>query len=268
MRTFAFELAYDGSRFHGMQVQPGDRTVQGALEAVLVKLLGHPVRIRFAGRTDAGVHATAQVVAFEVGTRIPLPALREVANAKLAPEMALGTGWEAVPGFEPRFAARRRRYRYVLEATGALPDPFRARLAAFPRIAELALPDPGPLVGDHDFWALAAKPETQERTLRTLESITVTARPPYLLVDLVAPGFLRGQVRNTVGAMLRIARGERPPGYLEELLTLGRAHRKDDTLVPAPAEGLYLTGVEYPEGLPGPNPEPGRARPVDLPWLW
>lgn len=267
-RTVAFRLQYDGSHFHGMQLQPDARTVQGALEAVLGRVLRHAVRIRAAGRTDAGVHATQQMVAFEVGHRIPLAALRDLANARLAPAMRLEEGWEALPGFSPRHRACRRGYLYVLEGTGAAPDPFRARYVTFPGPGhdwERAAAAASGFVGERERWALAARPATQERTLRAVDRAELVREGGYVLFHVEAPAFLRGQIRYMVGALLRIARGEVGPGYLDELEERGRRRDKDARLAPAPPEGLYLVRVDYPDGLPGPDGAPARG--ARFPWL-
>lgn len=258
-RTLAYRLAYDGGRFHGMQLQPDQPTVQGALEAALAQVLKVPTRIRFAGRTDTGVHATAQVVAFEVPTRIPVPALRDLVNRKLGGAAALGTGWEAAPGFHPRHRAVGRGYTYLMEASGAPPDPFRAGRVTFvePGLAWVAALEAGQaLLGTHDFRAFCVQPDREEKPVRSIDSLTLTPRGPYLLLEVRGRSFLRGQVRHLVGALLALARGTKPASYMEELLALGAAGAKDDHLVPAPPDGLYLTDVAYPEGLPGPDPVP------------
>lgn len=253
-RTVAFRIAYHGARFHGMQVQPGDRTVQGEIEAALRSLWGDLVRIRFAGRTDAGVHATAQVIAFEVPNRIPLAALRQVLNGKLGGEIRLLEAWEAKPGFHPRFAAVRREYTYLLDAPGMAPDPFRSGLVTFAGGDldwSLVIPHCGDLLGEHDFTAYCSKPAAEERPVRSLEALEIHTSGALVRIRLVGRSFLRGMVRHIVGAFLRIASGEKPGDYLCELLELGLRQAKDDTLKPAPPDGLYLTGVDFPEGLPG-----------------
>lgn len=269
-RTVAFRVAYVGARLHGLQLQPDQPTVQGAVEAALAGVLGTPVRVRFAGRTDAGVHATAQVVAFEVPTRIPLPALRHLANARLEPDVALGTGWEAEPGFHPRFRAVSRTYTYLLDPAARRPDPFRATLVAFPGVTLDRARLGGAtarLLGTHDFTAFCSKPAAEERPVRSLDRLEVTPDRDLWRVTVQGRSFLRGMVRHLVGALIRVASGEREPAYLDELLALGASGRKDDTLVPAEARGLYLTGVEFPDGQPG-----SRVFPVDrvetlIPWL-
>jgi tRNA pseudouridine38-40 synthase len=270
-RTLAYRLAYDGARYHGMQLQPDQPTVQGAVEDALARILKAPTRIRFAGRTDTGVHATAQVVAFEVATRIPAEALRDLVNRKLAPGAALGTAWEADPGFHPRHRATSRAYTYVMEASGVPPDPFRAGRGTFvePDLDWAGALETGRvLVGTHDFRAFCVQPDREEKPVRSIDVLELHRRGPYLLLEVRGRSFLRGQVRHLVGALLAVARGKKPHSYLEDLLALGARGEKDDHLVPAPPDGLYLTDVVYPEGLPGPTPLPASS--VDdrrIPWL-
>lgn len=262
-RTVAFEVAYDGSRFHGSQLQPDHPTVQGALERALARVLPGPRRIRLAGRTDAGVHATGQVVAFEPGVPIPLGPLRHLVNAKVGPGIRLGRAWEARPGFHPRFDALGRAYRYVLDASGAAPDPFRGPYVTFPGEgldwgrAREGIPA---LLGTHDFRAFCTRPSDAERPVRSLDALVLREHAGMVLVDLRARAFLRGQVRHLVAALLAVARGEKDPSYMDELLALGARGEKDARLTPAPPEGLYLMKVEYPDGLPGPEGlDPGAA---------
>lgn len=255
-RTLAYRLAYDGGRYHGMQLQPDQPTVQGAVESALAQVLKAPTRLRFAGRTDAGVHATAQVVAFEVATRIPVEALRDLVNRKLAPGATLGTGWEAAEGFHPRHRATARAYTYVLESSGNGPDPFRAGRVTFVEPGldwDGALEASRVLLGTHDYRAFCVQPDREEKPVRSIDALELSRRGPYLVLEIRGRSFLRGQIRHVVGALLAVARGRKPGAYLQELLELGASGAKDDHLVPAPADGLYLTDVVYPEGLPGPQ---------------
>ena len=273
-RTLAYRLAYDGAHYHGMQIQPDQPTVQGALEDALAQVLKAPVRIRFAGRTDTGVHATAQVVAFEVPTRIPVPALRDLVNRKLGAGASLGTGWEAAADFQPRHRAISRAYTYVLETSGRPPDPFRAGRATFvePDLDWLAAMDAGRiLLGTHDYRAFCVQPDREEKPVRSIDELELLERGPYRLLEIRGRSFLRGQVRHVVGALLAVARGRKPASYLGDLLERGARGEKDDHLVPAPPDGLYLTDVVYPEGLPGPEAIPASAIPLAedrrIPWL-
>lgn len=254
-RCLAFRLAYRGDAFHGMQVQPRDRTVQGALEDCLSRFWKQSVRIRFAGRTDAGVHATGQVVAFEVPNAIPLAALRKLVNTQLGGDAVLLEGWEAVPGFHPRFQASLREYVYLLSRGPRRPDPFRGSLVhCLDREVDwdLAREAAPLLLGTHDYTAFCTRPAVEERPVRSLDQLEIWERGPLVGIRVVGRSFLRGMVRHLVGALLRVARGDRPSPYIRDLLERGSRGEKDDSLEPAPPTGLYLTGVEYPEGLPGP----------------
>lgn len=237
-----------------MQIQPQVETVQGCLETQLEKVLGHPVRIRFAGRTDARVHALGQVVAFETSCPIPLEALAKVVNRKAGFRLALEAGIEALPEFHPRFDATLRTYLYRLGPSGALPRPWNRNLVStatqeydFSRLEgrERAL------LGMRDYYAFCTQPDREPQTIRSLDRLEIHPFEGEVRILVQGRSFLRGMVRHLVGALLRVATRERDPESLFELLELSEARKKDPTLRPAPPEGLYLWHVAYPEGSPG-----------------
>lgn len=263
-RTLAFRLAYDGSRFAGSQVQPEVSTVQGSLERALADL-GRPVRVRLAGRTDAGVHATGQVVAFALDERdgVPVPALRNLVNGRVGPALRLTDGWEAEAGFDPRRHALSRRYLYYLDSTGAAPDPMRAHFLTFTEedLDWSTAQDLAPLFeGEHDFSNLCLKPETQTRLVRTLDQVRVRHDRGRVEVQVVARAFLRGQVRCIVGALLRVAAGRADRAWIRDLLA-GGERTPELCPSPAPPQGLYLAEVRYLPGVPGRHHFPDRSRP-------
>ena len=252
-------LHYDGSGYHGWQVQPGVRTVQGDLDAALSRLADRPVRSVAAGRTDAGVHATGQVVHAELPPKWTAPALRKSLNAILPPGIWIANS-EAVPSdFHARYSATARGYVYRIGTTPWSRSPFRrgwcwALGEALDRgvLEESA----GAIVGDHRFrgYAKAGQPERGYRCV-----VTVARWAEWrggVELRIVANRFLHHMVRYLVGTMVDAARGRRPPedvaGLLDEArLEPGRADALE-TSPPAPAEGLFLARVYYDEQ---PNPE-------------
>ncbi len=254
IRTLVYRIAYDGSCFHGMQIQPRQKTIQGEIEKVLGKIVRSELRIRYAGRTDTGVHATCQVIAVDIPNPIPVPALRNLANAKLGGAIVLGDGWEGIPNFQPRYRARLREYTYIFAEQEALVDPFRKGKITFVKPGldwDAALEFASHLLGDHNYRAFCSKPDQEERLERSLDTVEIHSHGSYQVIRIVGQSFLRGMVRHIVGGMLRVARGRWVPEDALRLLELGRSGKKDDSLIPAAPDGLYLTDVTYPEGQPG-----------------
>jgi tRNA pseudouridine38-40 synthase len=241
-------VEYDGTGFAGFQIQPGRRTVQGELEAALAKLAGgRRVPVVAAGRTDAGVHAADQVVAFTYDGRLSLRELERALDALLPPDIAVRSLRPAPEGFHPRFAARYREYRYTI--WNGPRSPLRERFAlgvrepldaaAMERAAQA-------LVGRHDFTAFAAP---DPNPVRTVQRIRVRRRGRTVTVDVRADAFLRGMVRRIVAVLLEVGRGRLPPEAVGEILASRRPALNGAT---APARGLCLRRVAM---------EPGRLRP-------
>ena len=236
-------IEYDGTAFAGSQYQPNVRTVQGEMEEALNRLTGVRTRVRLAGRTDAGVHATGQVAAFCLppgGMRGP--ELRRRLNAILPPDLVVRSLRSAEPGFDPRRDALWRVYRYRIRMAGdrrpadrhwALEINDRLDLAAMRRAA-------GGLPGVRDFAALGSDP--RGRTVRHLREVALIVRGTSVEVRVTGDAFLRRMVRSLVAVLLEVGRGKLDATGVDELLRLrsralhGRA---------APARGLTLERVVY-----------------------
>ncbi len=248
----ALGLEYDGSAFAGWQVQePGVRTVQACVEAALSRIADHPVRLICAGRTDAGVHATAQVVHFDTTARRPLHAWVLGTNSHLPEAVAVRWAREVPEDFHARFSARSRCYRYLILNRPVRPT-FLARRVTWThrpldeaRMAEAARD----LVGEHDFSAYRALGCQARSPVRTVHRLEVLRRGELVVLEVEANAFLHHMVRNMAGVLMEIGTGRRPVGWAREVL-----EGRDRTLggVTAPPDGLYFVGVRYPEryGLP------------------
>lgn len=240
----ALGVEYDGSAFEGWQTQPHGRTVQDVLEAALAEIAGSPTPTVCAGRTDAGVHGTAQVVHFDAPAPRPITAWVRGVNTYLPPTAAVRWAVEVDSGFHARFAAQARRYRYVL-----LNQPTRSALLAgkvgwfHASLDQAAMAAAAAvLVGTNDFSAFRAA-ECQARSpVRELREARVQRLGPYLLFDFCANGFLHHMVRNLVGALVFVGKGRRPVAWLAEVLAGRDRSRAAPTF---PPDGLYLCGVEY-----------------------
>ncbi len=248
-------IEYDGAGFCGWQSQRGVATVQDAVEAAFGHVADHPVGVVCAGRTDAGVHATGQVVHFDsLASRTEYGWMRG-ANTRLPPGVAVR--WVRAVGrdFHARFSARRRRYRYIVLNREVRPALFHTQVAweyRPLRLEPMAEAAPG-LLGRHDFSAYRAASCQSKNPVKTLYRLDIRRQGPWFWIDVEADGFLHHMVRNIAGVMLAIGSGERAPGWAAEVLA-GRERRLGG--VTAPPGGLYLVGIDYDEELPQPAAPP------------
>jgi len=235
-------VAYDGTASPGFQLQAGEPTVQGALEAVLTRLAQAPVRVVAAGRTDAGVHAQGQVITFCIPWQHGLSALHQALNALLPDDIVVSEVREAPAGFHPRFSARSREYRYTI-----LNQPWRSPWLRFtswhvkqPLDVKAMRQALSYLEGRHDFGVFGRAPQG-DNTTRTIIRTDCQRHGHLILVDIEADAFLHRMVRRIVGALVRIGSGEFPP----EQMALWLAGQSPKLPPPAPPQGLCLMKVNY-----------------------
>lgn len=249
MRRLKLTLAYDGTEYHGWQVQPGLPTIQGVLEAAVSEIEGAKVDVHGSGRTDAGVHALAQVAAFSLANPIPPENLKKALNRLLPRAIRVLAVEEAAPEFHPRFQAVAKTYEYRIFRGDTCPPFERLYLHHFPypldeaRIVELA----PLLVGEHDFTAFAASDEKDAlgaSKVRTIFSSAARREGERLLYTVTGSGFLKHMVRNLVGTLIEAGKGNLGANELRELLRPGCRRKAGPTL---PARGLFLVSVRYPE---------------------
>jgi tRNA pseudouridine38-40 synthase len=235
-------IAYDGTAYGGWQRQPHVVTVQQRIEAALAKIAGAPVTVHGSGRTDAGVHARAQVASVTLATRHAPLTLRRALNANLPDDIRVTKVVRAPVGFHARFSAKSKEYRYQIDA-GEWADPFRRAYAwhhprpldvpAMRRAARL-------MVGRKDFTALSAKSERDP--IRQVTKLTITRRGSELTVAVAANGFLYKMVRTMVGALVKVGEGRLSVAELRALIA---GKRRTPILETAPAKGLFLWQVNY-----------------------
>jgi len=240
----ALGLEYDGSRFCGWQTQPQGCAVQDALERALVQVAGEPVATLCAGRTDAGVHALAQVVHFDTAAERPESAWVRGVNALLPPACAVHWSRPVGAEFHARYSAVSRCYRYVLLNHPVRPAVDETRVGWF----HLPLDIDGMrraarmLVGEHDFSAFRSA-ECQARTpVRTITRLDIARRDAYVIFDVCANAFLHHMVRNIVGCLVYVGKGKYPPEWVGEVLNGRDRARAAPTFE---AAGLYLSRVAY-----------------------
>jgi tRNA pseudouridine38-40 synthase len=240
-------IEYDGTAFAGSQYQPNARTVQGELEEALNRLTGERIRVRLAGRTDAGVHATGQVAAFclpraQRGRTQDWPELRRQLNAVLPGDLAVRSLRAAAKGFDPRRDASWRVYRYRIRmAADRRPEERYRTLEIDDRLDVAAMrAAAASLLGERDFAALGR--DAHGRTVRRLSEVRIVQRGTSLEVRVTANAFLRRMVRSIVALLMEVGRGRLTPEAVDGLLAVGDRALHGRA---APAKGLTLERVVY-----------------------
>ncbi|MEX2102032.1 MAG: tRNA pseudouridine(38-40) synthase TruA [Actinomycetota bacterium] len=248
-RVVRLLLAYDGTGFRGWARQRRDvRTVQGLLEEVLSHAIGEPVALSVAGRTDAGVHATGQVASFVAPQQWPdtrtLDGLRRRVNAQTAPEVVVREASWAAEGFDARFSATARVYRYRID-TGDAPDPFAARFT-WHRVGAVGLgrmrAGARHLAGEHDFASFCRAPQGEGTTVRRVERLTVSRSGEVVEVVVRANAFCHQMVRALVGTLVGSGAGTLDPESVPRIIEARDRHAAPQI---APPHGLTLERVVY-----------------------
>jgi tRNA pseudouridine38-40 synthase len=245
----ALTVHYDGSAFHGWQLQPDQRTVQGVLEETLSRLADRPVRVLGAGRTDAGVHATGQVVSTDLPAAWSPEKLERALNAVLPDDVWIEAVRGVGPDFHPRYDAVARTYTYHVGVSPRAASPFYRRWC-WPLCEELDEPllavAASHLFGKHSFEAFSKAGQPERGVECTIREAAWSAWELGSLFTITADRYLHHMVRYLVGTMVDIGRGRRPASDLPRLLvgSVGLT-----TSAPAPAPGLFLTHVEYPDNV-------------------
>jgi tRNA pseudouridine38-40 synthase len=247
-RRIRVVVAYDGTDFHGWQVQPGLATIQGTLEAIVSGIEGRPVHVAGSGRTDAGVHAVAQVAAFSIDNPIPTDNLRRAVNRLLPHAIRVVCVEEVAPEFHPRYDAVAKTYEYRICRTEVCP-PFERRYVhhhPYP-LDEPAMVAAARLIeGEHDFSAFAASDQRDQLALskvRRVFSSGLVRVDDRLVYRVRGSGFLKHMVRNIVGVLIEAGKGNVDAAGIRARLAPGCPIPPGPT---APARGLFLVSVEYP----------------------
>lgn len=249
-RRIRITLAYDGTHFHGWQVQPGLATIQGVLEEIISGMEKKPVHVAGSGRTDAGVHARAQVAAFTIENPIPLENLQRAMNRLLPPAVRILKAELAHPEFHPRFDAIAKTYEYRIVRT-PLCSPFEwPWVYHHPYLLDedAMILAASRLTGEHDFNAYAAADPRYASgfgTVRTIFASRLERVGDSLIYRVRGSGFLKHMVRNLVGTLIEVGRQNLAPDSLPAIDIPGGV-RCGAT---APAKGLTLISVEYPKQL-------------------
>ncbi|MCH7733737.1 MAG: tRNA pseudouridine(38-40) synthase TruA [Chloroflexi bacterium] len=250
----ALRLEYDGTDFHGSQLQASDRTVQGVLEQALESLFKTAIRPQLASRTDSGVHAGDQVAAFNVETYLDMNTIREALNHYLPPDAVARSVHRVHEQFDPRRDATRREYTYTINNSAiASPITRRFETTVHPHLDESRMNDAADiLVGSHDFASFAGpKVPADSPTRRDMESASATREGDRVIIRFKANAFLHQQVRRMTGALIEAGKPSAGPKSIPESFEnirnlLNRPERGAATRLMAP-QGLCLTRIDYPE---------------------
>jgi tRNA pseudouridine38-40 synthase len=244
-RHFQLTIAYDGTAYGGWQLQPNAVTIQQLVEEAIEKVLGSRFRVHGSGRTDAGVHARAQVAHCSLITDHRSLVLLRALNANLPDDIRVLRVREVEATFHARFSAKRKEYRYQIDC-GAVADPFlRAYAWHHPRPLDLAALRRAArlLKGRHDFRALSANPwRPVDDSVRTIAQLTVSKHGSLVTITVAADGFLYKMVRSIVGALVTVGEGKLTAQQLRDLM---RGKKRTARVETAPARGLFLWRVCY-----------------------
>jgi tRNA pseudouridine38-40 synthase len=246
-RRIRITLAWDGTAFHGWQVQPGLPTIQGVLEEIVGAIEGKPVHVAASGRTDAGVHARAQVAAFTIANPIPAENLQRALNRLLPPAIRVLDAAETEAGFHPRFDALAKTYQYTIHRA-PICSPFE-----WPWVHHYPYPLDEPAMiaaarifeGEHDFTAFAASDNQNndgKSRVRTIFSSIMVRSEDRLIYTVRGTGFLKHMVRNIVGTLIETGRGNLDSSAIMAFLGPDLNRKAGPT---APAKGLVMQSVEY-----------------------
>ena len=254
MRTFKLTLSYDGTDFSGFQRQANARSVQAELEAALATIESRRVIVSGAGRTDAGVHALGQVASFRLSNEIAEADLFRALNAKLPADVRVLAVELAPSGFDARFSARAKTYRYRISNSVVL-SPFQRRYAwHISRALDLDAMRAAAreLVGQHDFTSFQAKGGSVRTSVRTITLSEWSEEPlagggRLLIYEIAGTGFLKYMVRNIVGTLVQVGDGRRDTLSMRRILTSKNRGTAGPT---APPSGLYLVRVDYDAAAP------------------
>ena len=244
MRRIMLVVAYEGTHYHGWQLQPNGITIEGVLNEALGRLLGEEIVVIGASRTDAGVHSYGNVAVFDTNTRIPAEKLAYALNQRLPEDIVVQSSCEVAPDFHPRHCESRKTYEYRI-LNRKMPLPMRRRDTYFyyydldvermQRAADL-------LTGEHDFKSFCATAAVVETTVRTIYELRVSREDDVIAIRVTGSGFLYNMVRIIAGTLIEVGAGKRSPESIREILEARDRAAAGPT---APAHGLTMIGIEY-----------------------
>ena len=245
MKRILLVIAYDGSAYHGWQLQPGELTVELVLNQALSKLLGEEIAVIGASRTDSGVHALGNVAVFDTGTRIPAEKLCYALNQGLPEDIRVQSSREVPADFHPRKTDSRKTYEYrILNRSIAVPVRRLYATHIYYQLNEALMQKAASyLIGEHDFKSFCSVKTQALSSVRTIYRLEVRRSGEEIIISVTGSGFLYNMVRIIAGTLIEAGRGAMPPEQVEVILKGCDRSLAGPT---APARGLMLIGIEYP----------------------
>jgi len=241
----ALGLEYAGDHFHGWQSQNNAPNVQDFVEKALSKVANHPIKVAVAGRTDTGVHAIAQVIHIDTDSKRKMYEWVKGANANLPSTISMLWAQSVDEDFHARFSATARHYRYIIFNRPVRPAVFNKKISWEYRHLDIESMQKAAnyLIGEHDFTAFRAIACQAKSPVRTIFYLNIQRSGEYVILDVSANAFLYHQVRNIAGVLTAIGCGKKSPEWAQFVLESRDRKVAGKT---APANGLYLCGVDYP----------------------
>lgn len=244
MRNVALVIEYDGTNYHGWQCQPNIVTLEEAVRDVVARILGHDAKIYAGGRTDAGVHASGQVINFHTDKDIPLEGLKKGLNSMLPEDIRVKAALEVDQSFHARYSARSKVYSYTIANT-PIHSPFHFRYSwHIPYTIDSGIMNRTikGIAGEHDFSAFKKKDEVYASTVRNILSAGVKKRGEFVYIVIEATGFLRYMVRNIVGTLVLVGTGKLKQ---DDFFAILASKERTNAGPTAPAKGLFLRRIKY-----------------------
>ena len=244
VRNIKLTIQYDGSEYHGWQIQPGQKTIQQVLKEAIQGLIGTEVRVHGASRTDAGVSALGQVALVEINSPIPTENLSRAITHRLPPDIAVTKAVEVPQGFDVTGSVKSKLYHYtiftgpnrpVLQIRYCWHLPVKLDTGAMDKAAKM-------LVGKKNFKSFASAADRRENSVRTIFQCDVTNENDWVYIDIEGDGFLYNMVRNIVGTLVEVGIGRQKPERIKEIL---EAKSRTAAGPIAPAAGLCLMWIKY-----------------------
>ena len=244
MKRVKLVVAYDGTNYHGWQIQPKEVTIESVLNQHLSELLQEEIKVIGASRTDAGVHALGNVAVFDTTARMPAEKISYAMNTRLPQDIRIQDSCEVSANFHPRFQKTKKTYEYRI-LNRRFPDPTRRLYSFFyyhPLNVEKMKQASTYFIGEHDFRSFCTMKPEMEDTVRTIYSLDIEQVEEMIILRVTGSGFLYNMVRIIAGTLLRVGGGSFEPEFIKDILAAKNRDLAGETARP---EGLQLVSIEY-----------------------
>lgn len=244
MRNIKLTIEYDGKDFNGWQKQPNKLNIQGTIERAIEEITGEQVELNASGRTDAGVHALAQVANFKTNSKLPIEKIPLAINSRLKKSIIIKDAEEVDEKFHSRLACKQKTYRYVINNTYNGTAIYRNLECHIPIKLDIKKMQQAIqyFIGEHDFKAFKASGTSSKSSVRTIYDATVYTENDRVFIELTGNGFLYNMVRIISGTLVDVGLGKIKPEDIIEIIKMGKREKAGKTM---PAHGLYLVKVDY-----------------------